>query len=664
MFVLGMTGAGEQHAARGRGASTGHTSAGPAMRDDGRLPEGSRAVLIGVSAYEYAEFPPIRAARNSLDEMRSLLTDPALCGWPSGQVTVIANPLSAAGLATTIADLAEAVTGTLLLYYVGHGVLSARGELCLTVTSSRPDRPKISALPWDTVADVLRDCPARTRLAILDCCFAGQATQALAGDDDQGLADITHVEGVYTLTATTGNRTAHVPPAAQQDAACTSFTGALSQLVRSGVAGGARWLSFGDIYRELRLRLPAQGLPAPSQRGTDAARGFLFAANAAAQPAAAPPPAEPAGTLPPAEPAGTPPPAKAAGTPPPAKAAGTPPPAEAAGTREPPEPGPEPAAPPEPGPEPAAPPQPAGPPQPSRQARLVANALRTANSTADEGSKARALVAIASALAAVDPQRAARLVADAARVAESVPDAGGRGTALAVALGPLAAIDSDRAERAAYSITGDAAKAQALAAIGGALATADPERATGLIAYAAQLAESVPDVGHKASALAVVAQALAVTDSDRAERVAQSIPGAGGRALALAGIAQELATADPDRSARLIADAERVAQSISGVTMRASALAAVTRVLAATDPDRALRHTVDAERVAQTIPDASRKAATLAAVAKALAVLDSQHAERLAQSITEAGSRACALAAVAAALDPAEPGHTAQRAAG
>src|SRR5579863_1740057 len=521
MFVLGMTGAGEQHAARGRGASTGHTSAGPAMTDDGRLPEGSRAVLIGVSAYEYAEFPPIRAARNSLDEMRSLLTDPALCGWPSGQVTVIANPLSAAGLATTIADLAEAVTGTLLLYYVGHGVLSARGELCLTVTSSRPDRPKISALPWATVADVLRDCPARTRLAILDCCFAGQATQALAGDDDQGLADITHVEGVYTLTATTGNRTAHVPPAAQQDAACTSFTGALSQLVRSGVAGGARWLSFGDIYRELRLRLPAQGLPAPSQRGTDAARGFLFAANAAAQPAAAPPPAEPAGTSPPAE---------------------------AAGTDEPPEPGPEPAAPPEPGPEPAAPPQPAGPPQPSRQARLVANALRTANSTADEGSKARALVAIASALAAVDPQRAARLVADAARVAESVPDAGGRGTALAVALGPLAAIDSDRAERAAYSITGDAAKAQALAAIGGALATADPERATGLIAYAAQLAESVPDVGHKASALAVVAQALAVTDSDRAERVAQSIPGAGGRALALAGIAQELATADPDRS--------------------------------------------------------------------------------------------------------------------
>lgn len=592
------------------------------MTADGRLPEGSRAILIGVSAYEYAEFPPIRAARNSLDEMYSLLTDPALCGWPSGQVTVVANPLSAAELATTIADLAEAATGTLLLYYVGHGVLSARGELCLTVTSSRPDRPKISALPWDTVADVLRECPARTRLAILDCCFAGQATQALSGDDDQGLADITYVEGVYTLTATTGNRTAHVPPAAQQDAARTSFTDALSELVRSGVAGGGPWLSFGDIYRELRLRLPAQGLPAPSQRGTDAAGGFLFTANAA-------------------------------------RAATTQPPAEPAASGVPPEPAPEPAA------SPGLPehPEPSGLLGPSRQAHIVADALRAANSTADEGSKARALVAIGSALAAVDPQRAARLVVDAARVAGSISDADCRGSVLAIVVGPLAAIDPERAERAAHSITGGTSKAQALAAVGGALATADPERATGLIAYAAQLAETVPDASGKASALAAVAHALAVTDSDRAERVAQSIPDAGGRAPALAGIAEELATADPDRSARLIADAERTAHSVSGVTMRASALAAVTRVLAATDPDRALRLTVDAERVAQSIPDAARKAATLAAVAKALAVTDSQRAERLAQSITEAGSRASALAAVAAALDPAEPDQIIQPAA-
>jgi hypothetical protein len=59
-------------------------------------PAVSHAVLVGVSAYEYPdEFRPIPAARNSLQAMRALLTDPALCGWSRGQVTVIANPLSA-----------------------------------------------------------------------------------------------------------------------------------------------------------------------------------------------------------------------------------------------------------------------------------------------------------------------------------------------------------------------------------------------------------------------------------------------------------------------------------------------------------------------------------------------------------------------------------------
>ena len=129
------------------------------MTAEAGVPADARAVLIGVSDYDYPEFPPIRAARNSLQAMRALLADPALCGWPPGQITVIDNPASAADLANQVADLAESTTGVLLLYYVGHGVLSARGELCLTVTSTRPSRPKFSGLPWENVADVLRAAP-------------------------------------------------------------------------------------------------------------------------------------------------------------------------------------------------------------------------------------------------------------------------------------------------------------------------------------------------------------------------------------------------------------------------------------------------------------------------------------------------------------------------
>jgi len=120
------------------------------------------------------------------------------------------------------------------------------------------------------------------RFAIIDCCFAGQAIEAMTGETNAGIADVTHVQGVYTLTATTRNQTAHVPPANQQGNACTSFTAELVNLVTSGIPGGPRDLTFGTIYPQLRSRLAACGLPIPNQRNIDLADRFVFSRNIAA----------------------------------------------------------------------------------------------------------------------------------------------------------------------------------------------------------------------------------------------------------------------------------------------------------------------------------------------------------------------------------------------
>jgi Caspase domain len=245
-------------------------------------PGGPHAVLIGVSAYQDPEFPEIRAARLSLAGMLAMLTDPALCGWPPSAISVIRDPGSVTDLANQLTDLAEKTTGTLLVYYVGHGTLSERGDLCLTLTTTRRDRPDITGLQWDAVARALRCSPARVRIAILDCCFAGQAiSEALAGDAGTAVADITHVEGVYTLTATTRNKTAHVPPMHQQNAAPTSFTGALLEVVTSGIDGAPPGLTLDMIYARLRFLLAARGLPRPNKRGTDTADHYVFSRNAA-----------------------------------------------------------------------------------------------------------------------------------------------------------------------------------------------------------------------------------------------------------------------------------------------------------------------------------------------------------------------------------------------
>jgi hypothetical protein len=572
------------------------------MADLGPL-AGSRAVLVGVSAYEYAEFPPIRSARNNLEAMHSLLADPALCAWPPEWITVIANPISAAGLATQIADLAESTTGVLLLYYAGHGVLSASGDLCLTVTSTRPDRPKISGLPWETLGEVLRGCAATVRLAILDCCFAGQATETLAGESELGLADIAHVEGVYTLAATTRNRAAHVPPPGQQDTACTSFTGELRDLIQCGIPGKAPQLTFGDIYPVLRQRLQAKGLPVPSQRGTSAVGTFPFSANAAV-------PMEPAHS-----------------------AAAEPFDAHA---------------------EPRENPEPEQPGQ-ARHVGVVADALRAAQSIAGAGAKAQALVTIADAVAATDPGRAARLTDDAERLAQSIPDPAVKAAALPAVVQQLAATDPDRAERLAGTITDPSFRAPALAAVASAVTAADPDRAARLTVAAERLAEPIPDPAVKAAALAAVAERLAGADPDCAERLAQAIPSPSLRAPALAAIADAVTAADPDRNARITADAERLAQAIPGASFRAPALAAIAKAMAATQRRRGARMIGDGERLAQAIPDPVRKAAALAAVVQGMAAIDADRAERLAQTIADPRFRAPALAAAAKALATTSP---------
>jgi hypothetical protein len=563
-------------------------------------------VLVGVSAYEYAEFPPIRAARNSLEAMSALLSDPALCGWPPEWITVIANPISAAGLATQIADLAESTTGVLLLYYAGHGVLSASGELCLTVTSTRPDRPKISGLPWETLGEVLRGCPATVRLAILDCCFAGQATETLASGSEPGLADIAHVEGVYTLAATTRNRAAHVLPPGQQDSACTSFTGELRDLIRSGIPAKAPRLTFTDIYPVLRERLRGKGLPVPSQRGTGAIGQFYFSANAAV-------PTEPVQVVP-AEPHDA-----------------HPAPREAV--------------------EPVQPGQ-------SRHTGVVADALRAVNSITGEGAKAQALVMVADAMADTDPARAARLTDDAERLAQAISDPSERAAALAAVVHGLAAADPDRAERLARTITDPSSKAPALAAVATAVASTDPDRATRLSVAAERLAQSIPDPAEKAAALKAAVQRLSAADPGRAERLARDITSPNLRALALAAVADAVACTDPDRNARLSADAERLAQAIPGASVRAPALAAVAKAMAATNRRRADRFISDAEHLAQAIPDPVRKASALAAVVQGMAAIDANHAERLAQVIVDPRFRAPALAAAAKALATAHPSRT------
>lgn len=237
----------------------------------------SRAILIGTAGYRDAAFPPLPAAANSLAGMRSVLTDPSLCGWPEDRVSVESDPSDWRRLVQRMRGLAREAEDVLLLYLVGHGVMLPHGELSLALADTEADDPDLTGLEYRRVRDLLRDSPAATKIVILDCCYSGRAIEALSPLD--AVADTTDVRGVYTLTAS--DHTAHVVPLAEQDEVPTSFTGHLLKLVREGLPDGPESLTLGDLYVHLRRRLTAHGLPAPNQRGTDTADRYPFTRNPA-----------------------------------------------------------------------------------------------------------------------------------------------------------------------------------------------------------------------------------------------------------------------------------------------------------------------------------------------------------------------------------------------
>jgi hypothetical protein len=246
----------------------------------------SRAILIGTGVYQDPGFLPLPAALNSLAGMRQVLTHPGLCGWPEDRVSVLQDPTDMPRLVQTLRRLARATEDVLLVYFVGHGVILPRGQLCLVLTDTNLEHADVTGLDYQRVREALADSPARVKVAVLDCCYSGRAIEALSAATE--IADSTDTRGVYTLTAS--DHSAHVVPLDQQANTTTSFTGEMLELVRAGIPGGSEQLTLGELYRHLRHRLRRRDLPEPNQRGTDTADRFPFARNAAYQPGPPPTP--------------------------------------------------------------------------------------------------------------------------------------------------------------------------------------------------------------------------------------------------------------------------------------------------------------------------------------------------------------------------------------
>ena len=239
----------------------------------------SRAVLIGTS--DYTHLPTVRAAANSLDRMSNLLTS-GLCGWPKGQVSVIRNEQGPGNLPDRLITLFEDAADVALFYFVGHGQVDIEDQLCLGLVGSRtePHRRASTSLQFHAVRRAMLGSPAKTKIIILDCCFAGLANKVANTLGPVDLLDRTAGTGAYTMAACSSYATAWFEDGPKRSAQ-TYFTKYLADLIESGIPDEASALRLRTIFDWLRETLARDRRPVPEDRSIDSAGDFLFAYNAA-----------------------------------------------------------------------------------------------------------------------------------------------------------------------------------------------------------------------------------------------------------------------------------------------------------------------------------------------------------------------------------------------
>jgi hypothetical protein len=240
-------------------------------------PQRSRVVLIGTSAYADEKLPDLPQVGTGVKDLTGALTDSVDGVVTAGNCEVIADEGNLALIGRKLRAAARQAEDLLLVYYAGHGLVGGkRHDLYLALPDSEWADPEFNSLEYDKLRSAVLDSPAATKVIILDCCFSGRAVTETQAGQGELLGQI-EVDGSYVLTAAHRDQVALIVPGEDH----TAFTGRLLGLLRDGVTGGPEFLTVDDLYKELRVRMKAEGLSIPQKRGTDTAGLLALAHNRA-----------------------------------------------------------------------------------------------------------------------------------------------------------------------------------------------------------------------------------------------------------------------------------------------------------------------------------------------------------------------------------------------
>jgi hypothetical protein len=241
-------------------------------------PQRSRAVLIGTGRYADDKLPDLPVIGRTIGDLAAALTDPVYGIVPANHCTVLEDQGDIRLLGRHLRSAASDAEDLLLVYFVGHSLMSGRRqELYLGLPDSEWAEPEFNSLEYDKLRSAVLESTAATKIIILDCCFSGRVVSEAMADPVTEIVGQIEVDGTYVLASADRNQAALILPGEDY----TAFTGRFLHMLRNGVPGGPELLTVEYLYRQLVMRMKAEGLSRPQRRGTSTADLLALAGNRA-----------------------------------------------------------------------------------------------------------------------------------------------------------------------------------------------------------------------------------------------------------------------------------------------------------------------------------------------------------------------------------------------
>ncbi|SEE22795.1 WD40 repeat [Streptomyces sp. 2131.1] len=209
---------------------------------------------------------------------------------PDENLRVLVDPASPLEFGAAVDEVAAEASDSLLVHFVGHGLVGADNGLYLATCASDDlvDGLSYKALAYSALRQAVQRSRARAVAVILDCCFAGRAEGLLGPPALAAAFEQTLVRGGFLLASAAREEHGLARPGEEY----TAFTGSLIQLLCHGDPAGPEHLTLDHVYRYLNRVLPAEGAPRPRRHSSDRAGELVLARNRAYTPRRPPPATE------------------------------------------------------------------------------------------------------------------------------------------------------------------------------------------------------------------------------------------------------------------------------------------------------------------------------------------------------------------------------------